>query len=224
LSQKFDSSQKNVQTQTFCKTEKWLHCDQRTKQPPFLLGNGETSRSAAVPERWARQFGNVPSRRDFSRPEICCKDRLIGVLKSHSTLTSSPKPIVSALEMWGTQKRHVQTIGIGRYGKRISAKALSRKCGLCQDQMGTDRPVKYPEHACHNQQHHQVETQSSQSSKLTWNCIGRWVGKWKPMLIWDKTSRKTNRHASHLLARFTRVVLVSVLFPFQFERRGRKPK
>ena len=34
--------------------------------------------------------------------------------------------------------------------------------------------------------------------KLTWNCIGRWVGKWKPMLIWDKTSRKTNWHVPHL--------------------------
>ena len=194
--QKLTALQKSSK-QTHCKTE-MASSDQWTEHPHFFLGNGETSRSAAVPERWARLCDNVPSQRDFALPETNWKDHLICVLKSHATLTNSPRPFVSALERWGTQKRHVRTIGIGRYEKRISAKALSRKCGLCQNRMGVDRPVKYPEHACHNQQHHQVEIQSFQSSKLTWNCIGRWVGKWKPMLIWDKTSRKTNWHVPHL--------------------------
>ena len=216
LSSEINCSPKSSK-QTHCKTE-MASSDQWTEHPHFFLGNGETSRSAAVPERWARLFDNVPFQHDFALPETNWKDHRICVLKSHSTLTNSPMPLVSALERWGTQKRHVRTIRIGRYEKRISAKALSRKCGLCQDQMEVDRPVKYREHACHNQQHHQVETQSFQSSKLAWNCIGRWVGKWKPMLIWGKTSRKTNWHVPHLPTRFTRVVSVSVLF-FRFSLR-----
>ena len=56
--QKLTALQKSSK-QTHCKTE-MASSDQWTEHPHFFLGNGETSRSAAVPERWARLLGNVP--------------------------------------------------------------------------------------------------------------------------------------------------------------------
>ena len=58
LSSKINCSPKSSK-QTHCKTE-MASSDQWTEHPHFFLGNGETSRSAAVPERWARLLGNVP--------------------------------------------------------------------------------------------------------------------------------------------------------------------
>ena len=111
-----------------CKTETWLHCDQRTKQQNFLLGIlGKRLGLLPCLNGWARHVGKVPTLHYFSPTEICCKDRLICVQKSHSTLTSSPKPIVSALKKVRYTKTPRSDHWYRQIWKRISAKARPLK-------------------------------------------------------------------------------------------------